>query len=134
MERLRGLDPVPMVRPHARHLVSDVPGCLGLLRSEPRFRLAFEPALLFEPVMFAAAEDHLERMFGALALAAEVVVISDVQMAEQDGDAWCVPVAFGSGLLPREVVVRLTRKAAAEGARLFARSQAEAEALRAILS
>ncbi len=134
MERLLGVDPVPMIRPHARHLVSDVPGCLGLMRREPRFRLAFEPALLFEPVMLVAAEDHLVRMFGGLASVAEVIVISDVQQADDDGGPWCVPVEFGSGLLPMEVVIQQARAAAGEGARLFARSETEAEALRARLT
>lgn len=59
--------------PAADHALSDVPSIAGFLRRHaqvaggPRVRLLFDPASLLAPSMLARADDHLSRMFEALA-------------------------------------------------------------------
>lgn len=56
-----------LVRPHARHVVSDLPGCKRMLESswaaERGVGLCYDPASMCAPGMAARAEDHLRRMY-----------------------------------------------------------------------
>jgi hypothetical protein len=60
------------IRPHAKHVVSDVPGCRRLLDSEwateRGVSLCYDPASMMTPAMLPRAEDHFRRMFEALEL------------------------------------------------------------------
>jgi hypothetical protein len=123
-----------LVRPHARHLVSDVPGSLALVRRERPLGLVIEPAALFEPGMIEAAADHFERMGTALGSLARVWVVSDVRRAERGGEPWCEPVELGLGALPLGEIVRQARRALMCGATLAARSRAEAQKVVALLA
>ena len=61
--------------PAVDHVLSDVPSITGFLRRHaegvgtpgPRVRLLFDPASMLAPSMLARAEDHLSRVFEALA-------------------------------------------------------------------
>ena len=61
-----------VVRPHARHVVSDVPGCRRLLESswatQRGVRLCYDPASMVVPGMMGRIEDHLRRMYEAIEL------------------------------------------------------------------
>lgn len=69
-----------MLRPHARHVLSDVQRCVRFFedRAGQPFTLALEPAAMLEPTMLAGAEDHLGRIFEFLAPRAAVVIMSNV--------------------------------------------------------
>ncbi|HMN40295.1 MAG TPA: hypothetical protein PKE29_05580 [Phycisphaerales bacterium] len=61
-----------LVRPHFRHVISDVPSCRRLLESEWAralgIGLAFDPAAMCAPSMLGPGriEDHLRRMYEAI--------------------------------------------------------------------
>lgn len=61
-----------VIRSHARHVVSDVPGCRRLLESswsvERGVSLCYDPASMLSPTMMDRAEDHLRRMYEAIEL------------------------------------------------------------------
>lgn len=61
-----------VIRPHARHVVSDVPGCRRLLESswasERGALLCHDPASMVVPGMMGRIEDHLRRMYEAIEL------------------------------------------------------------------
>jgi len=103
-------------RPHVRHVLSDVQGCLNFLRDRAGqpFTIALAPADLLTPDMLANAEEHLTRAFEALGPRAAMVLLHDGQVAGattggSDSDV-LLPAPFGSGRLPREIVARLLRE------------------------
>lgn len=55
--------------PHAAHVLSDVPSCVLFLRSAAAegVQLVVDPVALLTPTMLDRAEEHLERILGALA-------------------------------------------------------------------
>lgn len=57
------------LRPHAAHMLSDIPSCLGFLRrwSGGPFELLIDALDLITPGMMARAEDHVARIADALA-------------------------------------------------------------------
>ena len=61
-----------VIRPHAKHVVSDVPGCRRLIESDWAIardvHLCYEPAGMMTIGMLARAEDHLRRMYEAIEL------------------------------------------------------------------
>ena len=72
-ERAAGLDgPGVLVRPHARHVVSDVPGCRRLVESDwakaRGIGLCYDPASMCGVGMMARAGDHMRRMYEAIEL------------------------------------------------------------------
>jgi hypothetical protein len=91
-----------IIRPHARHLVSDIPACLNLLRKHEGVRLLLEPAAMLEPSMIDKAADHVERMLESLGSAAWGIVVSDAAVRTDAEDSWCVPVPAGQGRLDME--------------------------------
>lgn len=119
VERLLGVEERPMVRPHARHLVSDVPGTLSLLRAEPRLRLVLEPAVLLEPSMLGAVEDHVMRMVDALLPMAAGLVLSNVRVAESEWGPWCEP--WREGVLAEAVLALVREQAERAGVAVVAR-------------
>lgn len=99
-----------ILRPHARHLVSDVPACLNLMRQRPEARLMIEPAAFFEPSMIETSDEHLVRIIGSLAGSAWGVLMSDVAVRGEGEEAWCVPVPLGEGVLDAEAFEALVRE------------------------
>lgn len=61
-----------LIRPHARHVVSDVPGCRRLLDADwaAGLGLAYDPASMCSEAMVVGGrlEDHLRRMYEAIEL------------------------------------------------------------------
>lgn len=96
-----------VLRPHSRHVLSDVQSCItfALDHGDTPMALAFDPAALLEPSMLEAVEDHLTRMFETLGGRCAMVMLSDARTAD-DGDS-IEPVPLGEGVLPRELVRRL---------------------------
>ena len=97
------------IRPHARHVLSDVPSCSRFARewcgaeSGPtRFRLLWDPASMLtrEMVEGGAADDHLKRLYGALespslAGAAAAVIVANVTLDEGRGGLRASPIEVG---------------------------------------
>lgn len=105
-----------IIRPHARHLISDIPGCLNLLRKHEGVKLLLEPAAMLEPSMMETATDHFDRMLTALGPSVWGVVLSDAVVQEGGDDPWCRPVAPGAGALDIDALRDLVRAHAAAAA------------------
>lgn len=89
-----------ILRPHARHLLSDGPGCLNYLRGGEERRLLLDPVAMLEPEMLPDADDHVRRMLVTLGPLAWGLVVSDVTVRESPNRGpWCVPAPAGSGSL-----------------------------------
>lgn len=95
-------------RPHARHVLSDVQGCLNFVmaRDGQPFDLALGPSDLLTPDMFRHASEHLERAFEALGARAAMILLHDVTLPDR-AEGGLSPVPLGRGSLPRQDVVRL---------------------------
>jgi sugar phosphate isomerase/epimerase len=102
-----------VLRPHARHVVSDAQRWVKLREEFPWLGLLLDPVSLMSSEMMGRAEEHLARMASALAPGAEAVLVSDAAPGE---DGLLHPVPWGRGVLPREWLVRLAR--ACGGARI----------------
>lgn len=102
-----------LIRPHARHVLNDIPGTLRFVRehSGQPFGIAFDPAALLEPSMLDRIEEHVTRSFEALGPIAAVIVIRDVQRDDDDRESGnlteCIP---GQGVLPGRVLGELLRQ------------------------
>ncbi len=96
---------VACFRPHARHVLSDAPSCRRFLteHADGPFGLALAPALMLEPSMVRAIEDHLERIFESVAADARFLFLADIVT---DGER-CRAVPLGQGVMPREHVLGL---------------------------
>ncbi|MCL4220561.1 MAG: hypothetical protein KJZ65_04240 [Phycisphaerales bacterium] len=89
-----------ILRPHARHLLSDGPGCLTYLRGGDGRRLLLDPVAMFETEMLPDADEHLRRLLMTLGPLAWGLVVSDVTVRESPNRGpWCVPAPAGSGSL-----------------------------------
>lgn len=89
-----------VLRPHARHLLSDGPGCLQWLRQQEGRRLLLDPVAMLEPEMLPDADDHVTRLLSTVGALAWGVVVSDVGVAETaERGAWCVPAPAGQGAM-----------------------------------
>jgi hypothetical protein len=95
------------IRPHARHVLSDVPSCI-------RFRaqhggdlpgLALDPAALLEPTMLNGLDEHLTRVFEALGPQAAMVIVSDCEIDASSGAMRAT--APGQGELPADLLHQL---------------------------
>lgn len=92
-----------LLRPHARHVLSDPQGSLDFLRKHEGdpFGLAVSPCDLLLPEMLEQLEEHLERILGILAPRAEILFLEDARPTE-DGQAMeYAPI--GKGVLPQEL-------------------------------
>ncbi len=93
-----------LIRPHARHIISDVPRSVALLNhqsrsTEPHIGIALEPAAMLEPSMLPTALDHIRRALESLANRAAVVILTNVrEPAVPDG--WFTPCPAADGLIP----------------------------------
>jgi hypothetical protein len=110
-----------ILRPHARHLVSDVPACLNLVRQHPEAKLLIEPAAFFEPSMVATSDEHLVRIISSLAGSAWGLLISDVAIRGEGEEAWCVSVPMGEGVLDAGAFEALVREHAGDSTRIITR-------------
>jgi hypothetical protein len=117
----RLVDAGVVIRAHTRHLVSDVPACLNLLREKPGVKLLVDVAGFFEPSMIGDASVHLERILGGLGGAAWGVVLSDVAVVGRGDEQWCVPVASGAGVLDMERLRGLVGECCGDGVRIIER-------------
>jgi hypothetical protein len=94
-------------RPHARHVLSDVQGCVNLLRERDGqpFEIAVGPVDLLTPGMLGDIEDHLRRIIPILAPRATMFLLHDGVI---DGEN-LRSVPLGQGLLPRDLLRGLLR-------------------------
>lgn len=98
--------------PHARHVLNDVPSCLGFLRDRAGqpFEIAFAPASLLESSMLDRIEEHLQRQFESLGHQCAMLLLHDVRVvSDGDEEARCEAAELGQGLLPRDLVISLIR-------------------------
>ena len=99
-----------LLRPHAAHVLSDVPSCLRWLE-RPGAALAFDPGALLTVPMLALAEEHLERSFRALAPRAAIVILEDVEAPGADPEApFPRRCPLGRGRLASAGVAALVRR------------------------
>ncbi|MEM9063899.1 MAG: hypothetical protein AAGB51_00250 [Planctomycetota bacterium] len=75
-----------LIRPHARHALSDTPGVATVARDQGGSRLGvlLEPAALFTPEMLRDADEHIERMAQLLVPLAAAILLSDVSSADDE--------------------------------------------------
>ncbi len=102
-----------LVRPHARHVLNDIPGTLRFMREQSGrpFGIAFDPAALLESSMLDRLDEHLTRSFEALGPVADVIMIRDIRGEEVEREsgnlAECLP---GQGVLPGRILGELLRQ------------------------
>lgn len=109
-EQLEKSDKRLCFHPHCRHVLCDPTSCLafGKQREGEPFEIALAPADLFEPVMLDDIEDHLTRAFEMLGSECSMVMLSDVEVSEEDsGEESCRAVPLGQGMMPRDHVRKL---------------------------
>lgn len=98
-----------LLRPHARHLLSDIPSCVRLVRDHADAAgLAFAPMSLLEAPMLPDAADHLTRSFETLGPSAAIVFLHDVA-PPADPESPLEPRPLGSGVVPRDLLRGLVR-------------------------
>jgi hypothetical protein len=51
----------PVLEPRATDVISDTPGLLSIVRTNPRWKILFDPQLLLTQAMHAQLDDHLQR-------------------------------------------------------------------------
>lgn len=99
-----------LLRPHARHVLSDPPSIRAFMKElgDVPVSILLEPAAMFEPSMLGPeAEDHLERIGLGLGDLAAAIVESDVVPATDGPFDGCRLVALGAGRLPAEGWTRM---------------------------
>jgi hypothetical protein len=116
------------IRPHARHVVSDIPGCRRLIQSEWGIQrgisLCYDPASMMTLAMMDRAEDHLRRMYEALELIpAErlaMVVVSGVDAAsaacgvDKCGELGCTVARLAAACVPEGVAIAVLEERVGE--------------------
>lgn len=125
-----------LLRTHCRHALSDAPACAAFLQAhaDGPVGLAFDPASMFEASMLAGVEEHLDRLFGALAARSEALIVADIAPpASDDPDALPVLAAPGAGALDPARLGRLARSLAGPDA-LVIGTGPDAPALASILA
>lgn len=100
-----------LVRPHARHVLSDAQSCVTFFRSHEHVGLLLDPIAMLTPEMTPRAEEHLERIVGALAGRADAVVMTGGRTAATE---WGEELTRGEGLVPRSLVERVVDRLAPE--------------------
>lgn len=98
-------------RPHARHVLNDVQGCLNFLRTREGqpFEIVLAPADLLTAEMLRDAEDHLTRILETLGSRASAVLLTDAAPTSEVPDAPLREVPLGEGVLPAAAYRRLIR-------------------------
>ncbi len=92
-KKLGGADGVVgefLLRPHARHVLSDHLACQRYLQERPsdKFGLLLDPVAMLEPSMLPDARDHLIRTREALGEHARALIVSNVNKVS-DGLVSC---------------------------------------------
>lgn len=73
-----------LLRPHARHVISDPQACIMLVKDlPPGVRILLDPVSMLTPAMLGSAEDHLARAM-ELAPFAAAVLISGADLVDDD--------------------------------------------------
>ncbi len=100
-----------LLRPHARHVLSDPYKCLRFIaeRPDPCFGLALDAGAMLEHSMLADAEGHTERAFEMLGPVAAAVVLSGIARAadEESPPALTAPT---EGLVNPRLLGELVRR------------------------
>lgn len=137
LDRLLGEIEVPIAKsgkrfcliPHARHVLSDVQGCVNLARrlrdSNSPIEVALAPGAMLTPSMLGQQDEHLERAFDTLAEFAPFLYLYDV--AVDDSGENLLPVPLGEGELDGEIVRQLIQSAWPSNKPIVLRSQRLAE-------
>jgi hypothetical protein len=86
-----------LLRPHARHVVSDPQACVMLMKDLPHgVRLLLDPVSLLTPAMLTGAEDHIGRALEVVAFGPVAAVL--VAGADRLDDEHLVPAMPGDAL------------------------------------
>lgn len=98
-----------LIRPHARHIISDVPRCLHLLseRGAEPLGIILDPASLLDAPMIPDLPDHQTRFFEALGPVAEAVWLTGIST---DQDGMPLPAPLGEGILPADHILSLWKR------------------------
>lgn len=101
-----------VIRPHARHVVSDVPGCRRLLETswatERGVRLCYDPASMLVPGMMGRIEDHLLRMYEAIELfPVERLAMVVVAGVGDDGEGAKLAARLAAAWVPASVPIAI---------------------------
>jgi len=104
---------IPVIlRPHARHVLSDAQRCLTFLRRwEGRLGLLLDPVAMLEASMLERAEEHLDRIVEALGEHPGVagVVVCNAMPGGGDGGGALRPTSIERGVVPRALLERFAR-------------------------
>lgn len=91
-----------LLRPHARHVISDPQACVMLLKDLPqKVRLLLDPVSMLTPAMLSSAEDYMARALELAPLERVVGVL--IAGAEPIGDDQLRPVAGGTAVRSEKV-------------------------------
>ena len=102
-----------LLRPHARHVLSDPARCRSFLADRsPAFGLCLEPAAMYEVSMLDGADDHLVRILEGAGRLAEIVIVSDAAPPGPEAPEEAPPArpALGAGALSPEAFAGLVRE------------------------
>ena len=106
------------LRPHRRHVLGDLPGCVKFLRERVTanltgpFELCLSPIEMLAPSMLEppqALYEHLHRMFAHLGPASSCVLLADIKAptALDDVERCLELLPLGTGVLDRGIVLAL---------------------------
>lgn len=120
LARLEALEPLLidhrvrlLIRPHARHILSDAPRCGVTLRApwrstHPHIGLALDPVAMVEPSMIPTAIDHIRRSLEDLAHRASAVILTNFLAPDPaDPDAALHPARLPEGVIPAADLIDL---------------------------
>jgi hypothetical protein len=96
-----------LIRPHARHVLSDAQSCVTFFRKHGGVALLLDPVAMLTPEMVGRAEEHLERTVGTLGGQAAAVVVSGAARVET---AWGAELVSGEGAVARDLVERVVER------------------------
>jgi hypothetical protein len=102
-----------IIRPHARHVLSDPQRSLTFLRAhERRLGLLLDPFAMLESTMLARVDEHLERAMDALIEhpgVEGVVACNVIERETQDGVS-LVPTPIERGLVASDLILKMVRR------------------------
>jgi sugar phosphate isomerase/epimerase len=101
-----------LIRPHARHVLSDPQRCLTFVRRHEHhgLRLLLDPFSMLEASMLPRVEEHLARAFDALIEHERVVAVVMANVAAAEGDAPLRLVPIERGVIPFEILAGLAKR------------------------
>lgn len=123
-----------LVRPHARHVLSDVQRCLTFMlkRQGQPLGLLLDPAALLDSTMLGRAADHLRRAIETLGPVADAVWLTNVSggarasLDDTDDDHHLTPVPLHRGLIAPTILLDLVRRCVPASTPLIVGSEEEA--------